>query len=180
MLICGDTHGKFKEFKKIAVTNSDKLIVQIGDFGLGFHGESTVPTFPPNALFFRGNHDNPAVCKIHPNYMGDYGSKIIEDRKVFWMGGAWSIDYKYRREGLSWWRDEELSLPELDTVMEQYLDFKPEIMITHDVCSVFAKKLLSIYSIDGSANLHPTVKHYQQCSINSNPNIGSVATIIYL
>ncbi len=38
----------------------------------------------------------------------------------------------HRREGVSWWRDEELSLSELTDAVALYEEIKPSIIMTHD------------------------------------------------
>jgi hypothetical protein len=156
MLLIGDVHGKFKECKKIVTENPGKTIIQVGDFGVGFPGQSTLPTFPENFYFIRGNHDNPAVARAHPNYLGDYGVKIIDDRKVFYLSGAWSIDQRFRRSGLTWWYDEELSIKELEDAFELYINERPEIVLSHDCPTKVAAHILLRHSLYGNPEVYPT------------------------
>jgi predicted phosphodiesterase len=135
MIFVGDVHGKLdmfrRELKRYKKLYPEETVIQVGDLGLGFP-KSQSPDLPEQASFIRGNHDAPAVCRAHPNYMGDYGVVEIEGHKIFYLGGAWSIDRHLRIEGVSWWPDEELSIPELNNAFDLYLETKPEIMITHD------------------------------------------------
>jgi hypothetical protein len=55
----------------------------------------------------------------------------VENDMMF-IGGAWSIDHAWRVEGIDWWRDEELSIQELNDLIEVYGDLKPKVMVTHD------------------------------------------------
>jgi hypothetical protein len=48
------------------------------------------------------------------------------------IGGALSIDQAFRTEGYSWWRDEELSIKELDDLIGTFMEVKPRVMLTHD------------------------------------------------
>ena len=134
----GDVHGKYQAYKRIirGCQNS----IQVGDMGVGFRRLSGYRAGeflqnPPHAVmragghrFIRGNHDNPAVCKGHSQYIPD---GHIEGDMMF-IGGAQSIDKEYRVEGYSWWPDEELSIAELDALVGVYTERKPRVMVTHD------------------------------------------------
>jgi predicted phosphodiesterase len=135
MILVGDVHGMLDTFrrrmKEMKKKFPDETVIQVGDLGLGFP-KSESPVLPKHCKFIRGNHDNPAVCRIHPNYLGDFGATEIDGHSIFYVSGAWSIDRKDRTEGVSWWPDEELTIAELNTALDQYIATKPEIMITHD------------------------------------------------
>ena len=73
--------------------------------GLGFSGVYLPHDEVMNHKFIRGNHDDPQACREHPYWIKD---GLIEN-DIMYIGGAWSIDREYRTEGVSWWRDEELS-----------------------------------------------------------------------
>lgn len=129
MLVIGDIHGKHNEYLQLLARFPDEASIQIGDFGFGFR---TFPDLPEDAWFFRGNHDSPDLCRENPNYLGDYGYREIGGVKVFFVAGAWSIDQYRRVEGVSWWRDEEMSVAELGKAFDLYLDIKPDIVLSHD------------------------------------------------
>ena len=48
------------------------------------------------------------------------------------VGGAVSIDKAYRIAGYSWWPEEELSITELNGLVDVYIETKPRAMVTHD------------------------------------------------
>lgn len=142
--IVGDIHGSFNEYSHytlgIGRTRSmgqpvppDRSI-QVGDFGIGFYSpywhESVNDWMKVHTghRFIRGNHDNPAICKTMAGFIDD--GTIEND--IMYVGGAWSIDHAMRTEGLDWWRDEELSVQELDKLIKKYEEVKPRVMITHD------------------------------------------------
>lgn len=79
--------------------------------------------------FIRGNHDDPFSIKLIPGYVDD-GSLVFDS--IFCVGGASSIDKAFRREGVDWWRDEELSYSESLIVLQKYLKTKPDIVVSHD------------------------------------------------
>lgn len=119
----GDVHGKIDEYLSI-ISTCDRSI-QVGDFGAGF---VDLPNLSSNHQFIRGNHDSPQVCRNHPNWIKDG----TFENNIFFMGGAWSIDYALRTPGVSWWHDEELSYSDLNDMISKYEQCKPEIMVTHD------------------------------------------------
>ena len=127
MLIVGDVHGKIRQY--LARIEKADSSFQIGDMGLGFDGV-ILPQMDIVHKWFRGNHDKPQACRAHYNYAGDYGYDPA--RELFWVAGAWSIDQNYRVEGLSWWRDEELTQAEFEVVFETYKNCKPKIVLSHD------------------------------------------------
>ena len=108
--------------------------------------------------FIRGNHDDPAVCRKHPDYIGDYGYDTAHD--LFYLGGAFSIDWKMRRtrmklfpkEGPIWWDDEEVSPKELGNALRLYTKSKPKIMVSHECPSVVAHELLNTMLLHGAAS----------------------------
>jgi len=129
--LIGDIHGKWYDYQ--AVTSEADRSVQVGDFGIGFSGpywHDRVNEFHAdgNHRFIRGNHDSPNKCKEMVGWIPD---GTVEDDVMF-IGGAWSIDWAYRTEGISWWRNEELSYDELSRLVDVYKEAKPRVMITHD------------------------------------------------
>ena len=91
---------------------------QVEEFLSALHG---------NLFFIRGNHDNPKVCRVHPNYIADF---IFKDN-MFFVSGAFSIDRMRRTENLDWWSEEELSSDDLYKMIDLYEKVKPNIMVTH-------------------------------------------------
>jgi hypothetical protein len=140
MLLIGDIHGLFHEYKWRIKMRGVKKSLQLGDYGLGFPDTMKSVDFGDiegDHKFIRGNHDNPAVCRADKNYAGDYGiidGSYINGKydKLFFVSGAWSIDYQYRTPGVSWWEDEQLSQSELGDVIHKYSVEKPEIVCSHD------------------------------------------------
>ena len=107
----GDVHGKFRKYREL-LRVSPYPSIQVGDMGVGFLDDYGFPRANPpydsmvsaKALFIRGNHDNPKVCKEHALFIKD-GSFM---KNMMFCGGGFSIDRARRTEGFSWWPDEEL------------------------------------------------------------------------
>lgn len=136
MLFIGDVHGKFAHYRYIIFSLEQQQphihTLQIGDMGV-FKEEDYQHFIGINHLkhkFFRGNHDNPQLCQMLPNYLGDY--KFLSNLSMFIVSGAYSIDKAMRTEGVNWWRDEELNYAQGCSVIEEYTEHKPDIVVTHD------------------------------------------------
>lgn len=134
--LVGDVHGDFGRYFELV---ENMRSIQIGDFGVGFGAQywhdmaNDYHTANPESRFIRGNHDDPFRCKEQMvGYISDGTIEMFGNTKVMFIGGAWSIDYARRVEGVSWWRDEELSVAELNTMIDLYEKEKPDVMITHD------------------------------------------------
>ena len=138
-IFIGDVHGKYSAYKRIIREHQNTI--QVGDMGVGFRrlinyeGDYKALPNPPhaemvkaNARFIRGNHDNPAECKKHSQWIRD---GQVENDMMF-LGGAYSIDKEWRNEGEDWWADEELSDDEFTAIMGVYCVAKPACMVTHD------------------------------------------------
>jgi Icc-related predicted phosphoesterase len=123
MRFIGDVHGKFDDYLDVIAPVAESI--QVGDFGAGFKPLLEVDM---NHRFIRGNHDSPEVCKVSPNWIPD-GSF---DGKIFYVGGARSIDAHMRRIGIDWWDDEELSYEKWNTVFDYYEQVQPAIVVSHD------------------------------------------------
>lgn len=140
MPICiGDVHGKYNRYHAIIKEHRDTI--QVGDMGVGFrrllnyNGEYKYSQNPyhdlmvaQNALFIRGNHDNPETCRHHTQWVPD---GTVKDDMMF-VGGAYSIDKMWRTKGEDWWPDEELSPEQFKVIQAIYTTTKPNCMITHD------------------------------------------------
>lgn len=151
--IVGDIHGKFNDYSffSLGVGRTyhrgdhppPERSVQVGDFGIGFHStywHEMVNDWMkehPKHRFIRGNHDDPAMCKM---MFGNIADGTVEG-DIMYIGGAWSIDHAYRIEGKSWWRDEELSIMEFDRLVKVYEETKPRVMITHDCPTSVAREM---------------------------------------
>lgn len=164
MYFIGDVHGKTEQYARLVMgLPNDSKSIQVGDMGLGFKG-TLLPVFD-NHKFIRGNHDDPSKCRNHPNYLGEAG--YFPETGIFYLGGAWSIDQKWREEGVSWWPDEELSEEQFDEATELYVQSKPRIVVTHDCPSSAANSILSFLSNGRPGDLiEQRTQKRLQCMLN--------------
>jgi predicted phosphodiesterase len=117
ILYLGDIHGAFKKIKKkiqrLQLGNNEDItyIVQVGDFGIGFHPKSDLQQLQNLNNFFasrniimiaiRGNHDDPSFFQGNHIYSNlqlvpDYTVMELHDIKHLFVGGAVSIDRTWR------------------------------------------------------------------------------------
>jgi len=133
----GDIHGAWKTFKSLIdrykLGNIEEItyLIQVGDFGIGFN-KFDIQTLEDLNIFFkerniiciaiRGNHDDYYFFQGNHIYSNlklvpDYTTMEIDGKKHLFVGGAVSIDRRYRIiEDLemsyngsfqkSWWENE--------------------------------------------------------------------------
>ena len=145
LVFIGDAHGKIDALLRlIAADPHTTQIFQLGDMGLGFG--ASLPKRGPHFRWIRGNHDDPAQCRAHPNYLGDFG--YLPELRLFYLGGGFSIDHEWRKEWMRrggapvWWPDEELSQEELKQAEALFVRYKPRIVISHECPSSVATIVL--------------------------------------
>ena len=148
MHIIGDVHGNWPNYFKI-IKDLDESI-QVGDLGIGFNKDPK--EWGVSHRFIRGNHDNPTECAKYPNYLGDYG---ILPNGIFYVGGAYSIDYKWRQSwnylhpnNQVWWEDEEIKEEEFPIIIDLYKSTKPVAVISHDCPEFIRERIISKHPSD--------------------------------
>lgn len=131
----GDVHAKFDQYVEIT-KSAEGPTIQVGDFGAGF---KDLPEMGHSDYFIRGNHDSPDICSQSLNWIEDGTYWPTQD--MMFVGGALSIDQHRRVEGVSWWRDEEISISRFNQIIAEYEINRPRIMVTHDCPEMIARKL---------------------------------------
>lgn len=138
--LIGDLHGKREQLllliRKYDIRDSNIII--LGDCGVGFCSYSIKDDYEflnthlelnSNKLYYiRGNHDNPEhwyndtvrseIEKKYPNIIHLLDGEVIEifSKKYLVIGGGISFDRITRNEGVSYWKDEYIRVPELDKI----------------------------------------------------------------
>lgn len=169
--ITGDVHGEL-EINKFSsknfpaqkeLTKNDYVIV-CGDFGCVWSGHKDkfwldwLENKNFTTLFCDGNHENFSLLNEYPveEWNGGKVHKIrpsvihlmrgqvftIDDQKFFTFGGALSIDKQYRKEGISWWKEEIPSTAEFAEAIDnlEKHDLTVDVIITHTAPSLVIQK----------------------------------------
>lgn len=160
IIITGDTHADISRILKIddsEMTKNDIVII-LGDFGV-IWGDSERTEYCLKVLgeknfttaFLDGNHENfVEIARLEKTifwnngYVGLLPHGVIHllrgeiyninDKRIGVCGGANSVDLWHRTEGISWWREEEITNNDINkfmTIAEEY-DNKVDIMLSHD------------------------------------------------
>jgi DNA repair exonuclease SbcCD nuclease subunit len=159
IVLCGDIHGAFNKLRyDVNRLHEDAYIIQVGDFGMGFHKPNYYKdhAFPDlnevlekkncHLYVIRGNHDDPSYFNQTNNpfdfsnitLLSDYSELNLLGKSILLVGGAVSIDRRFRQEGKSWWSDEEFVLKFENEF--PYKDREYDLVVTHTrpaVCGAF-------------------------------------------
>lgn len=133
--LIGDVHGKSAEYIKLATTD---FTIQVGD--LGFDYDFLKSLDPARHKVLAGNHDNydrwgtdKFIHMQTGHFLGDYGIYELGGfGKIFFLRGGYSIDWRYRTPGKSWWADEELSHRDMELALGLYREVKPTFVVSHE------------------------------------------------
>lgn len=117
VLVLGDVHGDWRRLKKFISDQAPDAIVQVGDFGYWhpFELALDVPLY-----FIDGNHEHHPTL---PSKVTEVGRNVfyvprgtvakLNGKNCLFMGGAASIDFMYRTEGVDWFKEEIISESDL-------------------------------------------------------------------
>ena len=157
--ITGDTHGNQDLWVRMCsfLTGGDNIIV-LGDFGMGFFDGRYWPEemffdylAEQNSmfLFLDGNHDcfdklnAYEISEWHGGHVHFIRNNVIhlmrgeiyeiDDKKVFVMGGGYSLDKKLRIPGRTWWPQEMPNDAEYRNAYKnlEKCGFKVDYILTH-------------------------------------------------
>jgi hypothetical protein len=158
IMVCGDWHGNTNwaiACTGIAHDARVDTIIQVGDFGVwpGEGGVNYLDDLDTAAkmnglkiIFLDGNHEDhnqldelvatatsteEGFYPIRENiFFSPRANKWEWDGRTFMtVGGAYSIDRRFRKLDKSWWAQEELTIPQAERAMAQG---KVDYLFTHD------------------------------------------------
>lgn len=178
--VTGDVHGNI-DFEKLYtlqdynVTYKDTLII-LGDAGICWSKyqdeivQNLYKKIHITVIFVDGNHENFDTLNSFPivNYKGAKMHQIskhiyhvlrgeimeLEGFTFLCIGGACSTDKAFRKEGVSWWKDEEITQADVDNALENLkrYDFKVDCVLSHCVDS-FTLQKYTTYETDVSTDM---------------------------
>lgn len=149
IVLVGDIHGAYGQLGyDIKRLHKDAYIIQVGDFGMGFHKpnyykteltELSMALTKTNCHLYviRGNHDDPSYFTETNNPFGisnitllaDYSELELLGKNILCVGGAISVDRFHRVPNKSWWEGESFNL-KLDHEFP-YRDRQYDLVVTH-------------------------------------------------
>lgn len=158
--VTGDTHGDLDLWNMYIseMLNDGDTIIILGDFGIGFFDNKywTEEMFFDylaeqnyTVLFLDGNHENfdklnaYEISEWHGGYVHFIRKNVIhlmrgeiyeiDDKKIFVMGGGYSLDKKLRVPGQTWWPEEMPDEAEYKNALKNLkaYEFKVDYILTH-------------------------------------------------
>lgn len=189
IFITGDLHATIdmhklstKAFPEQKELNKDDYVIICGDFGGVWDGgkgdaylQNWLEAKSFTTLFVAGNHENfnllnlykvelwngGLVHKIKPNviHLITGQSYSFADHTWFIMGGATSIDKAYRKENISWWKEEMPSDEEYEIAFKTLddLNWKVDYVLTHCAPDSIQALINSTYEHDKLTNFLETI-----------------------
>ena len=89
---------------------------------------------------------NDVKCKI---LILENGFQLIENKKIFVIRGASSIDKEYRTENVDWWKEEELSEKEKEEIIKELeKNNKFDYILSHTAPAFIVKKLIKEFNVN--------------------------------
>lgn len=131
LAIFGDVHQKYDKFLPICekLLEDGYYILQIGDMGFNYDALEHLPV--GKFSWFNGNHEKHPDCYQQKHNLGKFGIHPMFP-EIFFVAGGFSIDRKWRRLGVNYWTEEELSWSELQEAKELYVKIKPRYLLCHE------------------------------------------------
>lgn len=156
IVVAGDWHGDVGfglDAIRAAHASGVRTIIHVGDFGVDWPG-ATRGRFEARLgrmlveknvrlLVSAGNHDNwdtilklpvgpdgLAVWRSNILILPRGGRTVVEGLTFGGLGGAYSVDQHWRRQGRDWWFDEEPTQEEADKLVA---GGHVDVLVTHDV-----------------------------------------------
>ena len=127
--LIGDVHGHYDRYHQLI--RKAESSIQVGDFGFEYTTLSGVDARRHRIV--GGNHDNYDDMGNWPHFLGNYGIHNVPGfGDIFFIRGGFSIDRSMRREGVSWWYEEELSMAQCYAALAEYTKVRPNFVVTHE------------------------------------------------
>jgi predicted phosphodiesterase len=141
--VIGDVHGQHEIYYNF--TKDVPYTIQVGDMGYSYNFISKYVAPETNKIVL-GNHEN--YENLPPHSLGDFGLiEVPNFGSIFFVRGAFSLDYKERDIGMDWFPEEELSIAELGKAIDLYKEIKPDFVISHEC----PQGVLSHFAMPGAA-----------------------------
>ena len=183
--ITGDAHRDFSRLYKLKENKDDMLIV-LGDAGINYYlneedirYKEYLKKFKLKIFCIRGNHEERPenintykevemfggkvfIEEDYPNLIFAKDGEIynIDSKSVLVIGGAYSVDKEYRlMYGHRWFKDEQLTKEEMDTILEKVKGKHFDIVLTHTCPYKYEPREVFMQGLDQS-KVDKSMEHF--------------------
>lgn len=183
--ITGDTHRDFSRFYKLKKDSNNMLIV-LGDVGINYYlneedknCKEYLKKLKLKLFCVRGNHEERPenistykevemfggkvfIEEEYPNLIFVKDGEIynIDGKKILVIGGAYSVDKQYRLlHGYKWFKDEQLTKEEMDTILEKVKGKHFDIVLTHTCPYKYEPREVFMQGLDQS-KVDKSMEHF--------------------
>ena len=183
--ITGDTHRDFSRIYKLE-KDIDNMLIVLGDVGINYYLNEEDKNYKEylkklNLKLFcvRGNHEERPenistykevemfggkvfIEEEYPNLIFAKDGEIynIDGKKILVIGGAYSVDKQYRLlHGYKWFKDEQLTKKEMDTILDKVKGKHFDIVLTHTCPYKYEPREVFIQGLDQS-KVDKSMEHF--------------------
>lgn len=185
ILITGDTHIDFSRFYKLKKDSNNMLIV-LGDVGINYYLNEEDKNYKEylkklklKLFCVRGNHEERPenistykevemfggkvfIEEEYPNliFAKDGETYNIDGKKILVIGGAYSVDKQYRLlHGYKWFKEEQLTKEEMDTILAKVKGKHFDIVLTHTCPYKYEPREVFMQGLDQS-KVDKSMEHF--------------------
>ena len=183
--ITGDTHRDFSRFYKLE-KDTDNMLIVLGDVGINYYLNEEDKNYKEylkklklKLLCVRGNHEERPenistykevemfggkvfIEEEYPNLIFAKDGEIynIDGKKILVIGGAYSVDKQYRLlHGYKWFKDEQLTKKEMDTILDKVKGKHFDIVLTHTCPYKYEPREVFMQGLDQS-KVDKSMEHF--------------------
>ena len=183
--ITGDTHRDFSQIYKLE-KDTDNMLIVLGDVGINYYLNEEDKNYKEylkklklKLFCVRGNHEERPenistykevemfggkvfIEEEYPNLIFAKDGEIynIDGKKILVIGGAYSVDKQYRLlHGYKWFKDEQLTKKEMDTILEKVKGKHFDIVLTHTCPYKYEPREVFMQGLDQS-KVDKSMEHF--------------------
>ena len=183
--ITGDTHRDFSRFYKLE-KDTDNMLIVLGDVGINYYLNEEDKIYKEylkklklKLFCVRGNHEERPENISTYKEVEMFGGKVfieeecpnlifakdgetyyIDGKKILVIGGAYSVDKQYRLlHGYKWFKDEQLTKEEMDTILDEVKGKQFDIVLTHTCPYKYEPREVFMQGLDQS-KVDKSMEHF--------------------
>lgn len=183
--ITGDTHRDFSRIYKLE-KDIDNMLIVLGDVGINYYLNEEDKNYKEylkklklKLFCVRGNHEERPenistykevemfggkvfIEEEYPNLIFAKDGEIynIDGKKILVIGGAYSVDKQYRLlHGYKWFKDEQLTKEEMNTILDKVKGKHFDIVLTHTCPYKYEPREVFMQGLDQS-KVDKSIEHF--------------------